>query len=113
MPHLFASSLISRQPNSEFSINPAPTLHDPIIRLFIPGFHPRWNGHTLQFPLRPNVRRLAEIHLLIQRPRFNANPLRRLWIVMVNANTTVRAKDTTANTSRVAFTLEMTNVFLG
>lgn len=59
------------------------------------------------------MRRFAEIHLLIQRPRFDANPLWRIWIAMVDADTAVGAKDTASDSSRLGLALEMTNVFLG
>lgn len=67
----------------------------------------------MQLPLRPDVRRVAKIHFLIQRPRFDAYPLRRLWIVMVDANTTSCAKGTATDSSRVSFALEMTDMLFG
>ena len=60
-----------------------------------------------------NVRGIAEIHFLIQRPRFDTDPLWCLWIVMINANTTICAKNSPTNASGVALALEMTDVLLG
>ena len=87
--------------------------HDPIIRLLLPSFHPLRNHRPLNLPLRPDMNRLVQIHFLIQRPRFNTNPLRCLWVIMEDADAASCAEIATTDATRVALALEITNILLG